>query len=117
MKQIEILEKVLAKKIAYNEANVNDTFFVAYKSSTRKYKDLLDFNDVIWDRDVQPIIANCKEFGIEEITISSTFSGLLETLEIFADNGCKIVGLTKVDYIDWDGQDKKIPAMKIQMPK
>lgn len=109
MKQIKILEKDLA--------DVNGTFFVAYKNSMRRHKDLLDFDDVIWDKDVDPIITHCKEYGIEEITISSTFSGLLETLETFAENGCEIVGLTKVNYIDWDDQEKKIPAMKIRMPR
>lgn len=118
MKQIEKLEKLLAKEITWDEANVNDTLFIAYKHSKKDKQELLNFDEVIWERDIEPIVWFCKENGMDEITISSTFSGLLETLEIFAEYGCEIVGLTKVNYISWcDDEVKKIPAMKIRIPR
>ena len=117
MKKIEKIEKLLAKEISFEEANVNHTIFCAYRSTQRNKIETLNFPDVIWDRDIPEIINFCKEYGIKEITITSTFSGLLETLEIFADYGCEIVGLTKVTYVDWDKEIKKAPAMKIRMPR
>ena len=117
MKQIEKLEKLLAKEITFEDANVNHTIFCAYRTTQRQKIETLNFGDCIWDRDIPEIINFCKEHEIKEITITSTFSGLLETLEIFADYGCEIVGLTKVNYVDWDDEVKKIPAMKIRMPR
>lgn len=116
MKKIEVIEKVLAKEIPYSK-DLNYTIFTAYKNSKRYKKELLDFDEVIWDNDIEPIIATCKEYGIEEITISSTFSGLLETLDKMTESGCELIGLTKVNYIDWNDKAKKIPAMKIRMPR
>lgn len=117
MKKIEIIEKVLNKEIDFAEANINHTIFCAYRTTQRQKIETLNFSDCIWDRDIPEIINFCKEHEIKEITITSTFSGLLETLEIFADYGCEIVGLIKVTYVDWDDETKKAPAMKIRMPR
>ena len=117
MKQIEIIEKVLAKEITCEDAKVNYTVFNAYRHSKKDKQELLNFDDVIWDRDIEHIVFFCKENGIEEITISTTFSGLLETLEIFTEYGCELAGLVKVNYIDWCGEVKKIPAMKVRIPR
>lgn len=117
MKQIEVIEKVLAKEITCEDANVNYTVFNAYRHSKKDKQELLNFDDCIWERDIEHIVFFCKENGIEEITISSGFSGLLETLEIFVEYGCELIGLTKVNYVDWKDEEKKIPAMKIRMPR
>ena len=117
MKQIEVIEKLIAKEITFDEVYVNDTVFNAYRATQRGKIEILNFPDVIWKRDIPEIIDFCKEHKIKEITITSTFSGLLDTLEIFADYGCEIVGLTKVTYVDWDKEIKKAPAMKIRMPR
>jgi hypothetical protein len=117
MKKIEVIEKVLNKEITFEEANVNHTILCAYRATQRGKIETLNFSDVIWDRDIPEIIKFCKEHEIKEITITSTFSGLLETLEIFADYGCEIVGLTKVTYVEWDDEIKKVPGMKIRMPR
>ena len=114
MKKIEILDKVIAKEIPYTRA-INHTIYNAYKDSLRNKQETLDFSECVWDKDIEPIIQICKENGIEEITLSTTFSGLLEVLENFANHGCEIVGLTKVNYIEYGGNIKKIPAMKIKM--
>lgn len=116
MKTIDICEKVLNKEIQYPE-DLNCTIFTAYKHSKRYKQELLNFDEVIWEKDIEPIIEFCKENGIEEITISSTFSGILETLDIMAEYGCEIICLTKVNYIDWHDEVTKIPALKIRMPR
>ena len=116
MKQIEVIEKIIRKEVEYTK-ELNYTIYNAYRNSKRHKQELLDFTDCIWDKDIEPIIQFCKENEIEEITISSTFSGLLETLERFSELGCEMIGLTKVNYVEWEDSIKKIPAMKIRIPR
>lgn len=40
--------------------------------------DLPNFAEVIWDDDIETILADCRKLGVREFTISSTFSSLLE---------------------------------------
>ena len=117
MINIEAIEKVLAKKITCEDANVNYYVFNAYLQSKLDKQEILDFGECIWEKDIEPIITFCKENGIEEITISSRFSGLLETLEIFIGYGCEMVGLTRVNRVEWGGEVNKIPAMKLRIPR
>lgn len=117
MKKVEIIEKVLAKEITCEDAHINYSVFNAYRNSKRHKQELLNFDDCIWERDIEPIIQFCKENEIDEITISTTFSGLLETLESFSELGCEMIGLTKVNYVEWDENIKKIPAMKIRITR
>lgn len=123
MKQIEIIEKVLAKEIKFSDANINQTFFCAYRDSKDKNLETLDFHDVIWEHDIAPIIAHCKEYGIEEITISCTFTSFLEKLSEFLDRGCELAGVVKINSgfneltNDFKVVEKMIPAMKIRMPR
>lgn len=90
----------------------------AYNNSIDDGNEEIDFNDVIWDRDIEPIINTCRENGIETFTISSTFSSLTETLWIMAQNGCTILGMKEVNasYKDWQtGERAKIPALIIKL--
>jgi hypothetical protein len=112
MKQIEIMEKVLKKEIPYSK-NVNFTFFNAYRNTRRHEQENLNFDDVIWDEDIPEIVAHCKEYGIEYITISSVFSGMIDVLEKFNAAGCSICGFCKVDF--FYGGTKT--AIKLQMPR
>lgn len=56
----------------------------------------MDYNEVMWDNNVEPIVNAWCENGITEFTISSTFTGLLETPTAFEDPDCYFCGLTKV---------------------
>lgn len=70
----------------------------------------IDFNDVVWDQDVDEIIKHCKEFEIKKITMSSNYSSVIQTLGLFQDKGCKITGLKKVksQYTDFYTHEYKI---------
>ena len=66
--------------------------------------------------DIPKIAENLGRFGIKEFTISSNFSGLIETLAEFEKNGFKMNGLTTVNagYRDWaTGELKKLPAIRM----
>ena len=96
MKTIEKIEKIKNKDIRLEEVGINRTFYWAYLRTQDTTNETIDFNDVVWETDIIGIIKNCHEFDIDEITISSAFSGLLNVLAKFEEQGCKILGLTKV---------------------
>ena len=97
MKTIQTYEQAIenAKKGIQTDG-INKTMFCAYRNSREKGSEFLDFDDVIWETDIPELIEACKQEGLEAITISSNFSGLLETLATFEESGCRLAGLTKV---------------------
>ncbi|MCD7780099.1 MAG: hypothetical protein LUH05_05450 [Candidatus Gastranaerophilales bacterium] len=118
MKTIKKLEQAKKENANLKEWGINRTFYWAYRSALETGNDLIDLNDVVWDKDVREIVNNCKEFGIDEITISSNYSGVIQTLGLFEEQGCKITGLKKVksQYTDFNTQEYKIvSAIVIQI--
>ena len=73
MKEITAFESIDRSK-SFEEQGLNGTLYWAYQNSKEAGKDLIDFNEVIWDYDIDPIPESCKALGITEFTISSTFS-------------------------------------------
>lgn len=117
MKKIEAFENADRSK-SLSEQNINGTLYWAYQSSKEAGNDLIDFSEVIWDYDIDPIIEACKTYGITAFTISSTFSSLIETLAEFEKRDCHMNGLTEVNarYTDWKtGEHARIPAIKMSL--
>lgn len=99
-----------------NELGINSAFYWAYFNSKEAENSIINFNDVIWDDDVDKIIEHCKEFKLNEITISCNASGLLDILTQFESKGCKIEGTLKVNstYKDWQTNERRqLNAIKI----
>ena len=124
MKRIEILDKAAEIGMKHKDINVNPTFSQAYFYSLEAGNDLINFGEVIWDYDIDPILENCRRFGIEAFTISSTFSSLILTSAELQKRGCKLEGLVEVNsrYDDWraglDGSERRkerIPAFKMSL--
>ena len=115
MKKIEAFENADRSR-SLGEQNINSTVYWAYKNAQEAGNELLDFNEVIWDYDIDSILKNCKTLGITEFTISSTFSSLITTLAEFDKRGCHMAGLIQVKarYSDWQtGEHASIPAIKL----
>lgn len=119
MKKIESFENAIANEVKdIREIGINSTMFWAYRDSQEAESDLLNFSEVIWEKDIAPIVETCREHGIHEFTISSTFSSLIETLAEFEKLGCKLAGLTtvKTRYTDWQTGEKAIkPAVLMKL--
>ena len=123
IKKIEILDKARENRTRYSEIGINSTFGAAYFYSLEAGNDLINFDEVIWDRDIDEILGNCRRFGIEGFTISSTFSSLITTIAEFQKRGCKLEGLIEINsrFDDWkaglEGESRKerIPAFKISL--
>ncbi len=121
MKKIEVLEKAVENKMNYKDVDVNQTFGEAYFYSIEAGNDLINFGEVIWDDDIDAILENCRRFGIESFTISSTFSSLIKTIAEFQKKGCKLDGLVEINsrYADWrtgiERRKERIPAFKMSL--
>lgn len=120
MKEIRTFEEAMASKDnngkSYKELGINQTLFWAYRVAKETGNELIDFNEVIWDYDIEEIAQTLRDNDITEFTISSTFSSLIETLAAFEKHGISMAGLTKVKvrYSDWKtGEHALIPAIKM----
>lgn len=118
MKKIELFERAIAEQAgSLKDWGINQTLFWAYRSSMEAGNDEINFDDVIWDYDIEEIAKTLKENGISEFTISSTFSSLIPTLAEFVKHGFQMAGLTEVraKYTDWKtGERALIPAIRMQ---
>ena len=118
MKTIDKIEKVKNMNVLLEDVGINRTFYWAYIKTQETTNENLDFEDVIWENDVEGIIKNCKEFGLKEITISSRFSSLIDILAEFEKQGAKLIGLTKVTsrfYACGTNNYELINALKIEI--
>lgn len=123
MKVINQYEEAIANKVKDLKAvGINRTMFWAYRDSKRAGSEDLNFDDVIWDEDIDYIVENCRANGIERITISSSFSGLPKVLWLLTQKGCTIEGMTQTPSrytrCDWN-TDKEVrdqlPALVIKI--
>lgn len=117
MKNFELFDKVINGEIAYRDAGVNGTIFDAYRISKEVGNNAIDFNGVIWEKDIQPIVEYMVENRIYEFTISSTFSGLIPVLAEFEKQGYQMCGITEVNapYTDFStGKYQRIPAIRMR---
>lgn len=119
MKKIELFERAIAEQAgSLKEWGINQTLFWAYRNSIAAGNGEINFEDVIWDYDIEEITKTLKENGITGFTISSTFSSLIPTLAEFAKHGFQMAGLTEVKakYTDWrTGKPAVIPAIRMEL--
>ena len=117
MKRIEILDQAMNEQVRdLNELGINPSLMKAYITSLKVDNDHINFEEVIWDREIEPITTFLKANGVCEITISSTFSSLISTLVLFEQNGFQIAGITEVTagYTDFrTGTYAKVPALRL----
>ena len=117
MKKIELFERAIAEQAAsLKDLGINHTLFRAYRNSIAAGNEEINFEDVIWDYDIEEIVKTLKENGISGFTISSTFSSLIPTLAEFAKHGFLMAGLTEVkaNHMDFQTNERAvIPAIRM----
>ncbi|MBR5091034.1 MAG: hypothetical protein IK093_16540 [Ruminiclostridium sp.] len=99
--------------IKLKEHGVNPTLYWAYQKSLDLKHRYLNFNDAIWDNQIPEIVQQLREAGKKKFTISSTYSGMTETIHEFIKNGCRLSGMTTVKTYttNWEtGENDIIPA-------
>lgn len=69
----------------------------AYEKSRDNENEILNFDDIIWDRDVEALTACMKENGIKAFTYSCRATDAIETLWLFKQAGCTIGKMVEVN--------------------
>lgn len=113
---IEKFERIDENK-TLKAQHINATMFWAYMDSKEAENELLNFEDVIWNEDATESLTACREYGIEQFSISSSYSSLMELLAEFEKAGCKMDGLVtvRVRYTDRKtGEKAMIPAITLK---
>ena len=89
----------------------------AYEKSRDNENEILDFDDIIWDRDVEALTACMKENGIKAFTYSCRATDAIETLWLFKEAGCTIGEMVEVNLRkDFFGNDyEKGHAFKVTL--
>jgi hypothetical protein len=69
----------------------------AYEHSRENENEILNFDDIIWDRDVEALTACMRENGIKAFTYSCRATDAVETLWLFKEAGCTIGEMVEVN--------------------
>ena len=69
----------------------------AYEKSRDNENEILNFDDVIWDEEVEALTACMKENGIKAFTYSCRATDAVETLWLFKQAGCTIGDLVDIN--------------------
>lgn len=118
MQEIKKFEAIIANPDANEGKDVNYTLFWAYRYSREAGQECINFDDVIWDYDIEEIVKTLRDEGVTEFTISSTFSSLLTTIAEFTKKGCRLEGMTEVNsrFPSWGTNEyQRIPALKLSL--
>jgi hypothetical protein len=118
MREIPVLESVRKGELKLEETRYSMAVYRAYVIARTAGNEHLDFNDIIWDQDIQELVAMWRELELEFVTLSNSSSGMVDTLAYLEKLGCKLLGLTKVrgQYPDIiTGQHAIIPAFLVEV--
>lgn len=118
MKKIKLYEEALANRKNPEEMGINPSLLLAYRDARESGNELIDFNEVIWEEDIEGIVNVLKANNFEAFTISSTFSSLTKAIAAFEEQGCKLAGMTEVKsrFKDWQtGEYEMLPAFLIKV--
>ena len=91
--------------------------FNEYLHARNNGNELLDINDVVWDKDASELIKAMKLHGIKAFTFSSGWSHAVVTAWRFQEAGAKLVGLVQINgSMNRDDEEhEKIPAYKFTL--
>ena len=105
MKQINEFDEVISGSRAFNESVDNQTILRAYEHTQEAGNERLNFDDVIWDRDIPEIAKMVKMLGLREFTISARQGNLIDVLAAFQELGVFMDGVVQVAQ-RWDTRQK-----------
>ena len=87
--------------------------FNKYVAARDRGNEFIDFNDCPCEQDIPSLVECIRECGIDRITISSGWSGLVERMWVFVRCGCRIEGMVEINSFGKNyatGEHEKMPA-------
>lgn len=84
-------DKILAMGKTYRK------IYREYEKSMDNENEYLDFSDVIWDDEIEPLVETMKENNIEHFTYSCRATDAVETIWLFKQAGCEIEGMSEIN--------------------
>ncbi|MBQ6773785.1 MAG: hypothetical protein IJQ56_05435 [Synergistaceae bacterium] len=109
-----ILEKAASQNKPYWAVipkEYNRTLIYAYGQSKERGNQLIDFNEVVWDYDVEPIVSTLRSLGVKEFTFSSTMASGIDILAGFKKLDAVIQDVVYVNNY----KKEKIPAILMKI--
>lgn len=89
-------------------------FFWNYVNSMDAHNDRIDFDNVIWDHNVELFVSELKKVDINEFTFSSTSDNAIEIAWLLQKYGCTLKGIVEINnqypYREYD-ENGKIHAL------
>ena len=79
-----------------NKRAFSKPLLAAYFSWKRSEKELLDFDEAIFTRDIPALAAELDFVGITQFTVSARQANMAFILTEFSEQGWRLAGLTKV---------------------
>ncbi len=76
---------------------VYSRLYAKYESAQERGNEYIDWDDVIWDKDVEGFVNGLRDCGIEKFVFSSTWTSAVETAWLLQMNGCKLEGLVEIN--------------------
>ena len=89
-------DEIAEKKDDAAFKQISADLYWAYHTSKQLGSDDLVLDDVKWTKEVAPIVKECREYGIKQIAFTSTWSGAINTIWEFVQNGCTVEGMREV---------------------
>lgn len=68
-----------------------------YEEARKAGNEHIDIHDTIYTRDIEGLVADFREFGVERFTFSSTWSSAVERGWEFIKNGCTLEGMAEIN--------------------
>lgn len=118
MKKIMILEAILRGDVNCMQEKIPFVIATAYKAAKKNGNSMLCLQDTIWDQDIPAIVEFMRSNGIKKFAIASTQSSMIESLELFQENGAKMKGIEKMKSMYqrfFDEEYENIPAIVMEV--
>ena len=90
--------QLTCNRINAQGANYAD-MFRRYQDAQERRNQYIDFYGAIFNNQVEGLVADMKEFGIDNFTLSTGCSGAIETAWLFQQAGCVIEGMVEINGI------------------
>lgn len=99
---MEKTNSVLENKEMVIDLGIHRDIYWGYHHAKRNGNKVIDFNDLKWPDEVPQIVDQLRTLNIQEFTISSTWTSLMDVLAAFSMENVEMQGMTQILTGDTD---------------